>query len=143
MKFYISVIYQPAVRHSATNRWATRVGLITRFLYPSPNLTRPRASLQDRAIISRKVKEVSHLFASHPPNITARRHNIRLASTKEQRYWHKSVLCGSCRSHAIFVGVVYPTNALSVNKVHPESIQISNTLAQPHFALQSIRPQKA
>ena len=31
-------------------------------------------------------------LTTHSPNITARRHNIRLASTKEQRHGHKSVL---------------------------------------------------
>ena len=41
------------------------------------------------------------------------------------------------------VGVVYPTNALSVTHVHSESIEISNTRAQPLFALPNIRPQKA
>ena len=41
------------------------------------------------------------------------------------------------------VGVVYPTNALSVNNVHNESIQFSNSRAQPLFALPNIRPQKA
>ena len=41
------------------------------------------------------------------------------------------------------VGVDYPTNALSVNKVHNESIEYSKTRAQPIFALPNIRPQKA
>ena len=38
---------------------------------------------------------------------------------------------------------IYPANALSVTHVHSESIETSNNLAQPNFALQNIRPQKA
>ena len=38
---------------------------------------------------------------------------------------------------------IYPANALSVTHVHSESIEKSKRLAQPHFALQTIRPQKA
>ena len=72
-------------------------------------------------------------FYPHSPNITARRHNIRLASTKEQRHGHKPKKVGS----------IYPANALSVTYVHSESIKLSIDLAQPYFALQTIRPQKA
>ena len=41
------------------------------------------------------------------------------------------------------VASIYPANALSVTHVHPESIIMSSDLAQPQFALQTIRPQKA
>jgi hypothetical protein len=71
---FIVLTYQPAVRHPA---------LIVKGTTLSDN------SLDKSAPKRQPKNENLDLASFHSPNITARRHNIRLASTKEQRYGHK------------------------------------------------------